>query len=373
MKVWSVEPRDTAIFRDARPFEAGSAATSLPFPWPSTVAGFTRSRLGMSDAGEFEWTPDQARSKRVMGPWLLELDPHSGKIIDHLFPAPRDAVFFRPEDAKPGSPTVHRRGLAPRITRDDEWTDLPEDVQLVDFLERPDRNPGKPFRGPAFWSGEAMKTWLEAGRDGRGFSSVDYTTLGLMSLPRERRIHVKMNAESQTADDGFLFQTEQLRFLTSSGDTTRRFAIALGTDDDCDDRRMTRGADSFGGERRMAFVQAANQPPLEVPDIGDADIVRVVLLTPAIFEHGWMPAPENLGNGVEVIAASVDRYQPVSGWSFEHRGPKPTRRMAPAGSVYWLRIPQSAHEWARKHHFTSISDDEQDRLDGFGLIAVGRA
>lgn len=373
MKVWSVEPRDTAIFRDARPFEAGSAATSLPFPWPSTVAGFTRSRLGMSDEGVFEWTPDVARSKRVMGPWLLELDPHSGEIIDHLFPAPKDAVFFLPEGTDAGSKKVQRRGLAPRITGEDEWTDLPSHLQLVDFLEPPAKNPGKPFRGPAFWSGKTLNAWLGAGSDTRGLEEVDYISLGLMGLPRERRIHVKMNAESQTADDGFLFQTEQLRFLATSGDATRRFAVALGTDDDIDESRMLRGADSFGGERRMAFVQAASKPPLQIPDVGASEILRVVLLTPAIFEHGWMPTAKVLGEDVEVIAASVDRYQPVSGWSFEHRGPKPTRRMAPAGSVYWLRITGDAQAWAKQHHFTSISDNEQDRLDGFGLIAVGRA
>jgi hypothetical protein len=47
--------------------------------------------------------------------------------------------------------------------------------------------------------------------------------------------------------------------------------------------------------------------------------------------------------------------------------------MAPAGSVYWLRVPGGAAQWAKEHHLQSISDEKQDRLDGFGVIAVGRA
>lgn len=48
--------------------------------------------------------------------------------------------------------------------------------------------------------------------------------------------------------------------------------------------------------------------------------------------------------------------------------------MAPAGSVYWVEFDdnQAAKAWASAHHFKTISDNEQDQRDGFGLIAIGR-
>jgi hypothetical protein len=41
-----IEPRDPAIFRDARPFETGLGARTLSWPNPSAVIGTIRTRLG---------------------------------------------------------------------------------------------------------------------------------------------------------------------------------------------------------------------------------------------------------------------------------------------------------------------------------------
>lgn len=88
----------------------------------------------------------------------------------------------------------------------------------------------------------------------------------------------------------------------------------------------------------------------------------------------WLPQPERLGGG-RLIAARVGRPPSVSGWDFVQRGPKPSRRMVPAGAIYWVEFdaPDAAEQWAKDHHFCSISDDLQDRRGGFGLIICGRA
>lgn len=376
-KYWCVEPRDTALFRDARPFGAGEAASSLPFPWPSTIAGFTRSRLGMSADHKFEWTPAQARAVAVAGPWLVELEASEEIVKDHLFPAPRDAVFFRVEG---NEGQLIRRRLAPRAQREDEWSDLPEGKQLVGFARDPGETPGKPARGPAMWNADTLQTWLNE-PDAHDEEQVMRDGVGMDALPRERRTHVKIDYKTQTAETGALFQTEQLRFerYDAKQGVVRRFALGVATQaDNVDDERMstsTSATGSLGGERRMASVYRIQDAlPLTCPELGDdEEIIRVVLLTPAIFEAGYCPSAKGLGDDVKVIAAATDRFQAVSGWCFEKRGPKPTRYMAPAGSVYWLRIPGGAAAWATDRHLTCISDDPQDRLDGFGLIAIGRA
>lgn len=73
----------------------------------------------------------------------------------------------------------------------------------------------------------------------------------------------------------------------------------------------------------------------------------------------------------------------VSGWdlAFDNgagkpRGrPKPTRRLAPAGSVYFVELEGGAREdlerWCDAAWLAPLSDGEQERRDGFGLAALG--
>lgn len=74
-----------------------------------------------------------------------------------------------------------------------------------------------------------------------------------------------------------------------------------------------------------------------------------------------------------MIASVVGRPEVVSGWDFDKRGPKPTRRMAPAGSVYWVKVDPTvdAKTWAKSIWMQSVSDEPQDKHDGFGLAVVG--
>ena len=44
MKLWKINPRDPLIFRDGRPFHADASvkASTMAFPYPSTIAGAVR-------------------------------------------------------------------------------------------------------------------------------------------------------------------------------------------------------------------------------------------------------------------------------------------------------------------------------------------
>jgi len=76
----------------------------------------------------------------------------------------------------------------------------------------------------------------------------------------------------------------------------------------------------------------------------------------------------------------VARAQAISGWDMAHRNPngrygrpKPTRHLAPAGSVYFVRFEEDADigAWLDATWMQPVSDTEQDRRDGFGLAAIG--
>ncbi|BAW02883.1 CRISPR-associated protein, Cmr3 [Thermus thermophilus] len=77
-----------------------------------------------------------------------------------------------------------------------------------------------------------------------------------------------------------------------------------------------------------------------------------------------------------MVAAVVGRPLAVSGWNLKEGKPKPSRRAVPAGSVYFVRLPEAwgegeVRDWAGKVWFRNLSEEEQDRRDGFGLAALG--
>jgi CRISPR-associated protein Cmr3 len=55
----------------------------------------------------------------------------------------------------------------------------------------------------------------------------------------------------------------------------------------------------------------------------------------------------------------------------EPRGPKPVRRMVPAGGVYFFELLKGQSSDLEKLWLESVSDEEQDRRDGFGLATWG--
>jgi CRISPR-associated protein Cmr3 len=98
----------------------------------------------------------------------------------------------------------------------------------------------------------------------------------------------------------------------------------------------------------------------------------VLLLTPALFDEGAVP--ERI-HGARVLAAAVGRPLTFSGWNLEKGkvGPKPSRRAAASGSVYWVELDPGADPaaWIRGVHLHTINSNPQDDRDGFGLAVVG--
>ena len=204
---------------------------------------------------------------------------------------------------------------------------------------------------------------------------------GLEAFPRERRFHVSIDPATGSALDGHLFSVEGLRLVDEDGGDASRYAIGFA----CEHPDLKPGIGTLGGERRISFVReadASSAPSFPEGRISaDARRLRVVLLTPGLFELGFRPTSIA---GARVVACAVGRPDVISGWSFEKpAGPKPARRMAPAGSVYWVELSDGANaeDWARRVWMTCISDlaprghgkADQDRRDGFGLCLVGVA
>jgi CRISPR-associated protein Cmr3 len=133
----------------------------------------------------------------------------------------------------------------------------------------------------------------------------------------------------------------------------------------------------IGGEGRITAMNERTAPPLPpCPEkVKNARRVRLILATPGFFSGGWRPgwltaqggSPPGFPNvRLKLIAAAVPRSVPISGWDYAKREPKPSRLLAPAGSVYFCEAEGDAScLWLK-----SICGDQAAR-DGFGIVALG--
>ena len=191
-------------------------------------------------------------------------------------------------------------------------------------------------------------------------------------------MHVSIRRDTQTVAEGALFQTRGLEFTRTENKIRLRLALAVVTEA----ANVRIGIAPLGGERRLVSWRRSHCAFPSCPETLRDHIVqyhhcRVILLTPAHFQSGsrplWLISPrEHVTPSPQAMA--ISKPQVVSGWDFENGRPKHTRRLAPAGTVLFLKLDgdnTAIEKWVDATWMRCISDEEQDRRDGFGLAALG--
>ncbi len=377
MPMWIIEPRDPLIVRDGRPFgpDPGARARSLPFPFPSTIAGALRHKAGLTAVGSFDQErarpehPDSVLKVGMRGPVLVALDA-ADQVIECFAPAPVDALLLGDGS---GADAQRVRLLPLQPPAESAYLPLRGGEPFlagprVAFSEKPFNQP------PRFWHWAAFERWLLDPEEG----PCRTRDLGIPGPHSESRMHVGIQAATQTAEEGRLFQTSGLEF---TGPSWERLALAVESDREF--AHWNGGLAPLGGERRLVAWRPVQLAWPACPQQVRERIVaeracRVVLLTPAHFTQGYRPTwllEPRCGVQPALQAAVVARPQVVSGWDLKAGRPKPTRRLAPAGSVYFLKLTASddaaIQQWIDTIWLHNVSDTAQDRLDGFGLAALG--
>jgi len=382
LHAWLVRPRDPLVFRDGKPFTAvpGARAQSVPFPFPSTVAGAVRTRSGALVGGgvfpkNHQTVIEQVKAYQVVGPFLYSL---SGKTL--LLPAPNDALLTLVDPSN--GEEAHQIVLRPTGRFNEKvMTNLPQDLRLVGPVQ-PSKAKTHP-KAPRFWYWEQFEKWLVAPRPDEKVRLAD---LGIVQLPMDVRTHVSIQAGTSTAEEGALFQTGGLAFAHAPVHDkfpalvkAEEFALLVQTDAD----PFKEGVDTLGGERRMvAWEKTTVSLPICPREVREAILTtrqgRLVLATPAAFEKGFLPTwvcSHPSGVKLRIVGVAVGRPVHVSGWDYEKGAPKPTRRLAPAGSVYFFEIAEgdeaAVDRFIDEVWFAPVSDVEQDRRDGFGIALLG--
>ncbi|MCP4422792.1 MAG: CRISPR-associated protein Cmr3 [Chloroflexi bacterium] len=390
MELWMIEPHDPLIVRDGRPFgpTPGARAKTLAFPFPATIAGGVRTRAGTDENGLFDTSDaniDAVKNVGIRGPLLAEVDDKDEAAL--LVAAPADALLLQDADTK----QVARHSLRPLALPGGALSDLPQPLDYPVGLAEPDLR--KPYKdAPRYWRWTQFEAWLTNKPDKVDLSSDELAQLGHNGPTADWRVHVAIDPKTQTGIDGSLFATSGLTFSHKPRSQTDEAATTLH-----DVKRLAlvtaveylNGLDiaeqpaPLGGERRImhwrkSSVAWEGAPPAIIADeIAQTGYCRLVLLTPAYFTAGWQPdwlLQSQHGVQPELKAAVLGKPQTISGWDFEKGQPKETRRLVPAGSVYFLHLKgedKDIRQWIDAIWLQNISDKKENRLAGFGLAALG--
>ncbi len=361
-----IHPHDVLLFRDGRPFSAGTdvRARSLFPPTPFTIQGAIRarvlfsSRVSPADYAHGRREAQQLRDLigpphggygelRLKGPFLARRE--NDRWVRY-FTAPADIVGIR------GS----YRFLQP--LKDSPWqANLPDNLQApwIRTTEHPEEARG--------WiSEEGLRRYLQGEAPSEVHKECEF-------VEREHRFGIALERGLRTVRESYLYLAEFLRLKEDVAFWVEVEGISEA------DLGGKEGFLQLGGEARVAYyeVQEAGLDSLLTPPNPLPKRFKVVLLTPAWFSCGWQPQGANWGQffvapkgSVRLVSAILPRYQAIGGAYVDDQRrkgafQKPMRRFVPAGSVYFFEHDGKA-SWAGKP-FTETPPGEGD----YGQIGFG--
>jgi len=368
-----IQPLDVLVLRGNHLFgAAGSYGAAQMPPWPSVFAGALRSHLlaaGGHDPQAFGrggiehpelGTPERPGPFTLAGVQLARRGKEGR--IERLFPLPADAVVLTDKDE---TRTVH--GLQPRAPMlPSGWT-----LPLMPVLKAPQ---GKPDSGwlldEAGW-----QLWLQ-GETVERAHLVKTSDLWRM----ESRPGVGLDANRRAAEDGKLFTVQAVAMRPEAG-----FVVQVqGCTGPLPPGMLRLGGDGRAA-RLLTDLPESELPPLprvEPRALLDAGRLRILLTSPGLFADGWkLPGVDAEGrfslHGVKgrLASAAVARAETVSGWDLARRAPKPARRVAPTGSVYWIdqleATPEALDKLVETGLWLDADENPSRRAEGFNRIVLG--
>lgn len=388
-QAYLIESLAPLVFRSGKPFGSIASAQDATFPLPSATAGLVRALSIEQGAGQFTEYKGKLQDNEYQkllsissqGPFLVRFNPENYDDYTILVPKPANALYFENREDK----KTHLVRLAPQaFDRDVCGSDLPEGLLPVQMQQN---LKGKPQSGVSYWSLHHFLVWQQ----GTPLSFEEVDKDGLKALPIDIRTHVKIDAKTLSSEDGKLFQTASLDLnhqsqpddcKTATKWNENRYGFAVFTD-----QSLKQDLATLGGERRLSYfkpVQASTSfqlPNRLLEEINQANGFSLSLLTPVVFEQGYLPSwidaqtlQGKLPNSdveVKLEAVAIDRWLPVSGWDSIVWKPKATRKAVGAGSVYWFKLVSPMNQktleqlWAQ-----AIADHQQDQRDGFGVALI---
>lgn len=368
-----IQPHDVLLFRDGRPFSAGTdiRARSLFPPTPFTIQGAIRARVLFSSGT----SPADYASGATP----------AAQQLHNLIGAPQGSYG-----------QLRLRGPFLARQENGRWMryyPVPADVKRLKSsytLLKPLQQPQEPF-----WQSNLpdnlFTPWLrttEHMEDAQGWISEEDLHRYLAGnapqkvlrescfIEREHRFGIALERGRRTVRESYLYLAEFLRL---------KEGVAFWVDVEGLSETDLGGGKGFlqlGGEARAAHytIQPSTVSSLLSPPNPLPDRFKVVLLTPAWFSGGWQPQGGNWGQffygSVRLVSAIIPRYQPIGGAYVDDRRrggafQKSMRRFVPAGSVYFFEHDGTA-SWTGMPFTETPSGEGDCGQIGFGTCLIGQ-
>ncbi len=384
-----LEPVDVLFLRGNKGYgDPGSYGESYVPPWPSVIAGALRSRILAGDGFDLAafaegkvrhpaiGTPEAPGACRVVAFHLARRWP-SGQPEALVLP-PADLVITKAAQFGQHPPviSVHAMRPVPLPGAGDALLDS-YPLPLRPVLAEKSRL--KPAGG--YWLTEhALRAYL-AGRLPEPGDLVEAKQL----WQTEPRVGVGLDPGKRSAYEGRLFTAEAVamaRRILPQDAAGFDVGFLVGVAGCAVPRE---GMLRVGGDGRAMALRALDEYAFPEPDyeaISRARRCRMILASPGVFAHGWLPTGvervdgewrfELYGVRARLVAACVPRAEWISGWDLARERPKPARRAAPAGSVYWLDDLEASAEQLRAlvegGLWSELYMDPIRRAEGFNRI-----
>lgn len=317
-----LQPMDVWLFRDGRPFDAGSAhrAESLFPPYPTVIQGAFRTHrlllrgVNLKDQEEIREAvggSDDYGELKLRGPYLARRE--NGQFVRYL-PQPADAI-------------VEKKGVKSYLTPAILEKPVPDlkTGQALSYLFGLKQESDKQDE-PLWLSQDTLMRYHE----GQKVEGVESKTL----FTREDRVGIAMGA-ARVVDEGMLYEAGFVRPCEGVG-------LLVDMEGYDDPEWQQPGILHLGGEKRMAALTPVTVEGLPSPLVKTGRF-KVYFATPTYFEGGWQPADWGrfFAMSVELVGAAIHRYETLGGFNLigdpnsadAHR---PARRFVPAGSVYYF-------------------------------------
>lgn len=143
-----------------------------------------------------------------------------------------------------------------------------------------------------------------------------------------------------------------------------------------------KGLMKFGGEGKYAKYKEVSEWSYPLELVASKEInkrFKLSLMTPAIFEKGWLPKGigedeyilENHKFKLKLVAAIIGKNTLIGGYDMAKNRPKPMLKAVPAGSTYYFEILEGKPKDIIEHfHLKSISD--RMAKEGYGLSFISK-
>ncbi len=356
MPLLEIIPKDSLLFRDGKPFTAGSShsAESIFPPKPSVFAGFIRSKIFIDN-----WQDDEKTTwEKVKSEIGEKNDIKSAKLdIKAVFIKKGNEYYVQ----TPLDIVKEKRGNSIKVLKPKDFSkefsystnisvnSLPFAPKEIEFAET----------CGGFISLTDLKKYLK----GEEIEKIEIKHKDDF-VKSEPRVGIAVDSSKNIVKESQLYSVEFLRFIEDSGFAVYYEGVNF----------PQKGEYFIGGEKRQVnFSVKKDNPGLVDLEkiISNNKKFKIILISPVeINDNEIEPSGlrEKLNNVGEFITACV-KTELIGGWDIAAGKPKPIKKYYSVGSVFYYSLKDNNKvKDLLKLNFDTIS---QEGKLGFGRVLIG--